>query len=133
MGVIVSSMPEKKIKMVLIVDDNRDAADTLAMLIKSEGHTVETAYDSEAGLKLARRLMPDIIFHDIGMPIVDGYMAARSLRQDPKFNKTVLIALTAYDATQDRRRASMAGFDLHMTKALDFDDLKLALSKTRQP
>ena len=121
----------KEIKTVLIVDDNRDAADTLAMLIKHEGHRVETAYDSEVGLTLARQIKPDVIFHDIGMPIIDGYAAARTLRKDPTFEKTVLVALTAYDATQDRKRASLAGFDLHLTKTLDFDDVILALGQTR--
>ena len=121
----------KEIKTVLIVDDNRDAADTLAMLIKHEGHRVETAYDSEVGLTLARQIKPDVIFHDIGMPIIDGYAAARTLRKDPTFEKTVLVALTAYDATQDRKRASLAGFDLHLAKTLDFDDVILALGQTR--
>ena len=81
---------------ILIVDDNRDAADTLAMLIESMGFRAMTAYDTPAGLKLARDISPQIIFHDIGMSGMDGYMAARQLRSEAQFAKTYLIALTAY-------------------------------------
>lgn len=107
-------MSAVKKQIVLIVDDNRDAADTLAMLIEGEGYRAVTAYDASAGLQLARHLSPHIIFHDIGMPAIDGYMAARQLRSESQFTNTLLVALTAYDATVDRTQALLAGFDLHL-------------------
>jgi CheY-like chemotaxis protein len=116
---------------VLIVDDNRDAADSLAILIQGDGHQVAVAYDSETGLELAREVLPKIIFHDIGLPVVDGYAAARKLRQDPRFAKTTLVALTAYDSAPDRDRSLAVGFDFHMVKPIHFEDLKRILELTR--
>ena len=113
---------------ILIVDDNRDAADTLAFLVRDFGCKVLVAYDTVSGLALASQTIPDVIFHDIGMPTVNGYEAARQLRSDAKFAKTVLVALTGYDATLDRTRAKMAGFDMHISKPIDFEALKKILS-----
>jgi CheY-like chemotaxis protein len=120
-------MPEA-LKTILIVDDNHDAADTLAALVRDYGHKVLVAYDTASGLALAHQSVPDIILHDIGLPIINGYEAARQLRGDAKFAKTVLIALTGYDATLDRSRAKMAGFDMHISKPIDFEVLKNILS-----
>lgn len=131
MGYILVAMPDRDAKTILIVDDNRDAADSLAMLIRNEGYRALIAYDSQTGLELANESSPDIIFHDIGLPNIDGYMAARQLRSDAKFAKTILVALTAYDSTPDRKRASMAGFNLHMSKPMDFEALKLVLNRVR--
>ena len=117
---------------VLIVDDNRDAADSLAILIQSDGHEVAVAYDAESGLELARKVLPKIIFHDIGLPVVDGYAAALELRRDPQFEQTILVALTAYDGAPDRDRSRACGFDFHMAKPIHFNDVKriLELPKT---
>lgn len=104
-------MPAVKKTTILIVDDNRDAADTLAMLIEGEGYRALTAYDASSGFQLAKDVSPDIIFHDIAMPAVDGYMAARKLRSEAQFAKTFLVALTAYNASVDRKQALLAGFD----------------------
>jgi CheY-like chemotaxis protein len=117
---------------ILIVDDNRDAADTLAMLIESMGFRAMTAYDTPAGLKLARDISPQIIFHDIGMSGMDGYMAARQLRSEAQFAKTYLIALTAYTATVDRTQALLAGFDLHLSKPLRYEDLMQVLNQAKK-
>ena len=116
------------LKTVLIVDDNHDAADTLAVSIRDYGHKVWVAYDTASGLALAHQWVPDVILHDIGLPIISGYEAARQLRSDAKFAKTVLVALTGYDATLDRTRAKMAGFDMHISKPIDFEALKNILS-----
>jgi CheY-like chemotaxis protein len=120
-------MPEA-LKTILIVDDNRDAADTLAVLIRDYGHKVLVAYDTASGLTLTHQSVPDVILHDIGLPIISGYEAAWQLRSDAKFAKTVLVALTGYDATLDRARAKMAGFDMHISKPIDFETLKNILS-----
>jgi len=118
--------------IVLIVDDNRDAAETLAMLIKAAGHRVLTAYDASAGLQLARDESPNIIFHDIGMPTINGYMAARKLRSESQFAKTVLVAVTAYARAIDRAQALLAGFDFHLAKPLDHEDLLRLLEHTKK-
>lgn len=89
------------------------------------------AYDSEAAFALAHEKVPDVILHDVGMPIVNGYDAARRLRKCKKFAKTILIALTAYDTTEDRKRSTLAGFDIHLSKPLDFEDLKATLCRSR--
>jgi CheY-like chemotaxis protein len=118
---------------VLIVDDNRDAADSLAILIQDDGHEVAVAYDSESGLELARKVLPKIIFHDIGLPVVDGYAAALRLRRDPQFAQTMLVALTAYDSAPDRDRSLAAGFDLHMVKPIHFEEVRRILELTKNP
>ena len=117
-----------KIKTIVIVDDNRDAADTLAKLIQIEGHSALVAYDAQTGFDLAQESSPDIIFHDIAMPIVDGYAAARRLRSEAQFKSTLLVAITAHDTTSDRKSAISAGFDLHLAKPVEFDEIKLILN-----
>ncbi|MDB5810417.1 MAG: histidine kinase [Betaproteobacteria bacterium] len=114
-------------KIVLVVDDNHDAADSLAILIRLRGHQSLVAYDTATGLKLAEETNPDVIIHDIGLPITDGYTAARQLRSNPNFKNTLLVALTAYSLTPDRKRAKLAGFDFHFAKPLDLDDLDAIL------
>lgn len=129
----IFGMSEKTIKTVLIVDDNHDAADTLAVLVRIAGCEAMVAYDTQTGMNLAHASPPDIIFHDIGMPIINGYEAARIFRRSAKFADTLLIAVTAYDATEDHKRAKMAGFDAHMAKPIEFDDLKEVLSRPKRP
>jgi CheY-like chemotaxis protein len=124
-------MREKSKKITLVVDDNRDAADSLAILIGMYGCEVMVAYDSVSGFALARESVPDIIFHDIGLPIINGYDAARHFRSDQKFSKTILVAVTAYDTNSDRKRAKMAGFDIHLSKPIDFEVLKEVLGRSR--
>ena len=117
-----------KIKTILIVDDNRDAADTLATLIQIEGHLAFVAYDAQTGFALAQEWSPHIIFHDIAMPIVNGYAAVRRLRGDPQFKTTLLVAITAHDTTSDRRLSILSGFDLHLAKPVEFDEIRLILN-----
>ena len=91
---------------------------------KSRGKPHKLAYDTESGITLANNALPDFIFYDVGMPFVNGYEAARRLRQSEKFAKTILVAVTPTGATEDRARVKMAGFDLHMSKPVYFEDLK---------
>ena len=119
----------KSVKRILVVDDNHDAADTLAMLIRMDGHEVMVAYDTKSGIALADVSVPDIIFHDIGLPIICGYAAARHFRSDQKFAETILVAVTAYNATYDRKCAQAAGFDIHLAKPVDFAVLKEVLAR----
>jgi CheY-like chemotaxis protein len=101
---------------VLVVDDNRDAAETLAMLLRAWGHEPHTVHDGPTVLDATRSFRPDVVFLDIGLPGLDGYEVARRLRQDPSLRNIKLIALTGYGQEEDRRRAQLAGFDRHLVK-----------------
>src|SRR3954463_8971563 len=82
-------------KKVLIVDDNQDAADSLALLVKLKGHDALVAYDAETGLEVAHESKPDLILHDINLPHMNGYEAVHRLRRDKKLQSTTFVALTA--------------------------------------
>jgi CheY-like chemotaxis protein len=103
---------------VLVADDNRDAADTLARLLAFHGHEVRVAYDGASALELAREYRPRVAILDIGMPLVNGYDAAQRLRA-AHGTAITLIAATGWGQESDRRRAADAGFDHHLTKPLD--------------
>ncbi|MGA7815974.1 hybrid sensor histidine kinase/response regulator [Caballeronia sp.] len=116
---------------ILIVDDNRDAADSLAMVCESETHTTRVAYTSHDAVSLAHDFLPNVALLDIGLPDIDGYELAKRLR--PKGAKIpVLVAVTGYGQAEDRLRAQVAGFDYHFVKPVDIDDLLGLLSTLRQ-
>jgi two-component system, sensor histidine kinase len=108
-------------KRVLIVDDNRDAADSISLLLQIHGHEVRTAYAGEAALQLAATYPADLVLLDIGLPGMNGYEVARRLRATGA--STHLVALTGYGQPEDLMRAKEAGFDDHMVKPVDFDRL----------
>lgn len=101
---------------LLVVDDNQDAADTLAMLLELQGHEVRIAYSGAAALDLATDFMPDVVFLDIGMPDMDGYEVARRMRLQPSMTRVVVAALTGWGQTEDRHRSRAAGFNHHLVK-----------------
>lgn len=101
---------------ILVVDDNRDAANSLAMLLKTMGHQVSVVHSGESALEKVRDRQPDVVFLDIGMPGMDGYEVARRLRADSKFDRVCLAALTGWGQAEDRRRTADAGFDHHIVK-----------------
>jgi PAS domain S-box-containing protein len=105
---------------VLVVDDNVDAADSLAQLLKAYQHDARTAYDGPAAVEAAVAYRPDLILLDIGLPRMDGYEVARRVRQEPTLAGVVLVALTGYGLEADREKAKAAGFDHHLTKPADF-------------
>ena len=111
---------EPAAKTVLIVEDNVDAADSLAMLIELKGHKALIAHDAETGLEVAHAAVPDVIIHDINLPKMNGYLAAAALRADEVLSGSVLVALTGYAREEDKRRALSAGFHFHMAKPLNF-------------
>jgi PAS domain S-box-containing protein len=104
---------------LLVVDDNQDAAMTLAMLLKLQGHEVQVAHSGPAAIEMTQTFSPDLVFLDIGMPGMDGYEVARRLRQQPSTEKVVLTALTGWGQKEDRRRTTEAGFDHHLVKPPD--------------
>lgn len=120
----VESAPKRR---VLIVDDNVDAADSLAMLLKSDGHEADTAYSAAQAIEAVERLRPEIVLLDIGLPRIDGYEIARCLRASNAVPGLRLIALTGYGQTQDRERARAAGFDGHLLKPADIGTLQQLL------
>ena len=113
---------------ILVVDDNRDAANTMSQLLRLEGHEVHTAYDGLEAVELAPRLKPDVIFMDIAMPRLSGYDAARRLRRDPLTRDLALIAVTGYGQEHDRRKAWAAGFDEHLIKPATRDAIARVLA-----
>jgi PAS domain S-box-containing protein len=106
-------------RRVLIVDDNQDAAESLALLLQLRGHDVRTALDGPGGLEAADAFGPEVVLLDIGLPGMDGYEVARQLRQRPAGRATMLVAVTGYGGDEDRRRSREAGFDHHLVKPTD--------------
>jgi PAS domain S-box-containing protein len=104
---------------VLVIDDNRDAATTLAMVLRNSGHTVFTAHDGETGLRTGEQEEPDAIILDIGMPDMNGYELAQQVRRAGWGNDVLLIALTGWGQKEDIDRALRSGFDAHLTKPAD--------------
>jgi CheY-like chemotaxis protein len=113
---------------VLVVDDNRDAAATLAELLDLIGYTVMVANSGEEALERAPLFAPEVIFLDIGMPGMDGYQTATALRREPGCHGTLLVALTGWGGADDRARTSQAGFDLHLTKPVNLDAVSQLLA-----
>jgi PAS domain S-box-containing protein len=111
-------------KHVLVVDDNRDAANTMALLLRKWGHEVSMAYDGDEALTAAETHKPDLILLDIGLPGRDGYEVARLIRSQPALAGAMIVALTGYGTEKDRRQSQAAGFDEHIIKPVDFDRLR---------
>lgn len=104
---------------ILVADDNRDAATTLAELLRLSGHTVECVHDGEAALALAAQFDPQAVLLDIGMPRLNGYEVCRRLRAEPGGAARTLVAITGWGQPDDRRKAQEAGFDHHLVKPVD--------------
>jgi CheY-like chemotaxis protein len=106
-------------RRILVVDDNRDAALTLAMILNTMGHDTQTAYDGLEALDVATVFKPDVVLLDIGMPKLSGYDACRRLRQHPAGKDALVVAVTGWGQEADRRRSDEAGFDFHLVKPVD--------------
>jgi signal transduction histidine kinase/CheY-like chemotaxis protein len=119
------SVPARRI---LIVDDNRDAADSMAILLRLAGHQVTTAYEGSTALALARLKLPEVVICDISMPGMGGFELARHLRQDPGLSKCLLVALSGYAQEGDRHRSQESGFNAHLAKPVRLDSLKALLA-----
>jgi CheY-like chemotaxis protein/two-component sensor histidine kinase len=113
---------------VLVVDDNRDAAETLTMILQMSGHEAETMFSGAEALERVAVFKPDVVLTDIGMPGMDGYEVARRLRADPATRELRIIALTGWGQAQDKERALAAGFNLHLTKPVDPEELDSLLA-----
>ncbi len=113
---------------ILVVDDNQDAADSLAMLLRLVGHEVHTAHDGLEAVGAAAVFRPGVVLMDIGLPKLDGYEAGRRIREQ-QGQEVVLIALTGWGQEEDRRRSKEMGFDHHMTKPVEFEALQKLLAE----
>jgi len=109
---------------VLVVDDNVDSADSIAMLLQISGHEVRVAYSGQDALETAAEYLPDIILLDIGLPGIDGYEVARRLRSHAQLERVKLIAVTGYGQEADRLQSQEAGFDYHLVKPVDAQKLQ---------
>lgn len=123
-----SAAPRRK--RILVVDDHRDAARVLGLLLDSLGHDVKTANDGHKALEEISSFHPEIVFLDIGLPEFDGYEVARRVREQPELRGTKLIALTGWSHADDRRRTREAGFDAHLVKPVGVKTLKEVLAQT---
>ena len=116
---------------VLIVEDNPDAAEMLDMAVSDLGHVTRIAHDGGAALSISTEFAPDVIFLDIGLPVMNGYAVARTLRGRPEFDHVHIAAVTGWGQDEDRRKAREAGFDSHYTKPLSPDVLREVLGLHR--
>jgi CheY-like chemotaxis protein/two-component sensor histidine kinase len=116
-------------RRILVVDDKRSNAQSLEVLLEGLGQEVYTAYDGLAGLELARQHRPDIVLLDIGLPLMDGYEVARRCREEPALQRMTLVAMTGYGQDSDRQRSQSAGFDAHLVKPVNLDDLLVLLNQ----
>jgi signal transduction histidine kinase len=122
--------PEKPTRRVLVVDDNTDGAESLAQLLRLDGHAVEVAHDGPAALDAAAEFRPQVMVLDIGLPGMDGFEVARRLRARPDGRDLVLVALTGYGRDDDRALSRAAGFDHHLVKPAELDALRRILTLT---
>jgi len=114
---------ESSERKILVVDDNADAADMTAQMLQLYGLNVQVAYGGTQGLANVRSMHPDLVFLDIGMPVMDGYQVAEAVRADQTLKDVKLVALTAWGDEASRSRARAAGFDMHLTKPANILEL----------
>ncbi|MES2960575.1 MAG: ATP-binding protein [Pseudomonadota bacterium] len=121
--------PERRPLRIMVVDDNVDAANTLAMLLEMNGHALRVEYSARAALTASQAFLPEAVFCDLGMPGMGGHEFASQLRLDRRFASTLLIAVTGWGGDEDRGRSRAAGFDHHLTKPADIDRIEAVLSR----
>jgi PAS domain S-box-containing protein len=126
----VEESRERPRRRILVVDDNRDAADSLAMTLRLAGHELHTAYDGPEAVEAAAQFRPDIVLLDIGLPRLNGYEVAHRIREQPRGKEVSLVAVTGWGQEEDKRRAREAGFDHHLTKPVAPADLQPLLDVT---
>jgi CheY-like chemotaxis protein len=115
-------------RRILVADDFPQSAETLARLLQRDGKEVQVVQDGAAAVEAAAQFQPDVVLMDIAMPKLDGYEAAKQIRQQPWGKGMVLIALTGWGQQQDRRRTQEAGFDAHLTKPVNYEAIMAVLA-----
>jgi CheY-like chemotaxis protein/anti-sigma regulatory factor (Ser/Thr protein kinase) len=119
-------------RRILVVDDNRDAADSLGMMLKLMGNEVRTAADGLAAVELAETYLPEMILMDIGLPKLNGYDACRRIRKYAWSTEMFIVALTGWGQEEDRRRSQEAGFDQHLVKPVEIESLSKLLTQVKR-
>jgi len=127
-GLAPASTQNAPRRRVLLADDNVDFANSLASLLTAHGHDVRVVHDGAEALRVAAEFLPECAFLDIGMPKVHGYEVARRLKASPATADCVLVAVTGWGQEDDRRRARDAGFDRHLVKPIDPEQLEAILA-----
>jgi signal transduction histidine kinase len=122
---------DDSVRRILVVDDNRDAADTLALTLRMFNHDVRVVYDPLQAIELAEGFRPDLVFMDVGMPGMNGYDLVKRMRGRPWSEQTLIVALTGWGQEEDRRRSRDAGFDHHLVKPAEFADIE-AMCRARR-
>ncbi len=112
----------------MLVDDNIDAAASLSLLLQLGGHTTSVAHGGPEALRVVAEFKPDIVLLDIGLPGMNGYEVARAIRSMPESGHPLLVAVTGWDAPEDRLKSKQAGFDEHVTKPVDISMIELLLT-----
>lgn len=126
---LMASSPPPSRKRILVVDDNRDSADSLALLLRNEGYDVDVAYGGAEAIRLADANRPGVVLLDIQMPKLSGYDIVRELRRYERAPRPLLIAVSAWGQESDKLAARHAGFDHHLTKPVEPDALLALLAK----
>lgn len=119
----MAAEPVLERRRILVVDDNKDTAESLAMLIEMSGHDVRMAYDGLQALEVVDEFRPRVIFLDIGLPKLNGFDTCRRIREQPWGKDMMVVALTGWGQEEDRRKAMEAGFDEHVVKPMDYGKL----------
>lgn len=122
----------KKLR-ILVVEDNRDSADSLKMLLEALGCETQVVYDGHAAVQAAAAARPDVIIMDLGLPVLSGYEAAQQIRAQNPGMQVLIIALTGWGQESDRQRSAAAGIDHHLVKPLDLATLRQILDGRRMP
>jgi len=128
-GFVSSPEPVARGRRVLVIEDNPDAGDSLRDALELGGHDVVLAHDGSEGIRMAHDFVPDVVLCDIGLPGMDGYAVARSLRANPKLATCLLVALTGYALPEDIAKATAAGFDRHLPKPPSMEKLEQLLAE----
>jgi CheY-like chemotaxis protein/two-component sensor histidine kinase len=124
-------LPSRRLRL-LIVDDNQAAAEMLGMVMESRGHEIRIGSDGRQAVALAEEFRPEVVLMDLGMPIVNGYEAARQIRRQPWGSEMVLVALSGWGKEEDKRRSKEAGFDSHLVKPVETAELERLLATLGQ-
>jgi CheY-like chemotaxis protein len=127
------AMPTCSPRRILVADDNRDAAESLKLILELGGHDVHTVFDGESAVRCAETFEPDIALVDIGMPRANGYEVASRIREQPWGKGIYLVALTGWGQDDDKRRAHEAGFDAHLVKPVPPEALDRLLATMSDP
>lgn len=125
----LSTQHDTPSQRILVVDDNKDAADMMCIVLSALGHSVAVAYTATTALEIAQSFKPEVSLVDIGLPDMDGTLLARRLRALPETRRSLLVAVTGYGQDEDKRKSLDAGFNAHLVKPMKVDDLQYLLSQ----